>query len=113
MEVLLTKHCESLTGSIGSSLGYYIHRRHDRQGNTRFYGVRQAKGYVPPDGHWRFIIACAQLAKASPYFEDIKVGVNELWQALIEAHEFTAANNLKLAVYHARDIINLKTTFGL
>ena len=108
MEIITSKQCESLTGSIGRHFGYHIQHR-----KNGFFGKRNSKGYVPPDGHLRFIIACAQLAYASPYFEDIKVGVNELWQALIEAHEFTAANNLKLAVYHARDIINLKTTFGL
>ena len=113
MEVILTKECESLTGSIGSGFGYYIHQRHNRQGDTRFYGVRQAKGAVPRDGHWRFIVACAQLAKGSPYVDDIRVSRTELREALIEARAFIAANSLKLAVYHARDVLNLKTTFGL
>ena len=113
MEVILTKECESLTGSIGSGFGYYIHQRHNRQGDTRFYGVRQAKGAVPRDGHWRFIVACAQLAKGSPYIEDIRVSRSELREALIEARAFIAAENLRREMYSAKDVWNLKTTFGL
>ena len=108
MQLLLSKQCESLTGSLGRGFGYFIQKR--RNG---FYGIRNRKGTVPPDGHWRFILSCAELAQSKLHLTDIRLSWQELEQALYEAHYFIAMQNLKKDSYNAQDIINLKTTFGL
>ena len=108
MEIILSKNCLSLTGMLNTELGYYI--RSTKKG--KFYAQR-SKHFVPPDGHWRFIVLCAELAQNKLYITDIKVSREELSSALREAHHFVAADHLLLVVYHARDILNLKTTFSL
>jgi len=115
MKVILTEQCKSLTGSLGSGFGYYIQRR-----GKHFYGARKAKGSVPPDGHWRFILTCAQLAKANLHIADIRIDWMELQTALDEAEKFVAAQMVHdnyyskaKTTYNAADIINLKITFGL
>ena len=113
MQIILSNQCLSLTGMLDSSCGYYIRR--SRNGN--FYGQR-SKGFVPPDGHWRFILTCAQLAQNGLYLSDIRLSSDELWDALYDAgHRLAADNVIKNELikprYNARDIINLKITFGL
>ena len=108
MEIILSNHVKSLTGSLGRGLGYHIKRR-----KHGFFGERNSNGSIPPDGHWRFIVACAELAQMSLHISDIQLSRTELESALKEAHAFIAAQNLRLNCYHARDILNLKTTFGL
>ena len=108
MEIFLSKQCESLTGSLGRGFGYYI--RSTKKG--RYFGQR-SKHSVPTDGHWRFIVTCAQLAQNKLHIADIKVSREELKQALLEAGHHTAMWHLELSIYNARDILNLKTTFGL
>ena len=115
MQIFLTQHCESLTGSLGKGLGYHIQRRKDR-----FYGVRQSKGFVPPDGHWRFIVACADLAHKRLQVTDISLHWSELYDALYEAYHFVASEHVRRnyadkakVTYNAADILNLKTLFGL
>ena len=114
MEIILSKQCESLTGSLGQGFGYFIVNR-----KGRFYSVR-SKHSVPPDGHWRFIVACAEIAKNKLHIADIKVDWFEILTALWEAKHFVASeqverNKIRIGKinYSARDIINLKTTFGL
>ena len=107
MEIILSERCKSLTGNLGSGFGYFIVMR-----KGRFYSVR-SKHSVPPDGHWRFILACAQLAQNGLHIADIKVSREEVKNALYEARCFIAMQNLSKDFYDARDIINLKTTFGL
>lgn len=109
MQIILSNQCESLTGSLGRGFGYAIVKR-----GNRFFAQRGNHNVsVPPDGHWRFILACAQLAQNGLHIADIRVSREELASALREANHFIAADNLLLVVYHARDIINLKTTFSL
>ena len=115
MEILLSKQCESLTGSLGRGFGYYI--RSTKKG--RYFGQR-SKHSVPPDGHWRFIVACAQLAQNRLHIADVKVNWSELQSALWEAKHFVASeqveqNYIRIGkkTYDARDILNLKITFGL
>ena len=108
MKIILSQQCESLTGTLGRGFGYYI--RSTKKG--RYFGQR-SKHSVPPDGHWRFIALCAQMAHSKLHISDIKVKREELSSALREAHHFVAADHLLLVVYHARDILNLKTTFSL
>jgi len=107
MEIILSSNCESFTGSLGRGFGYFIVRR-----KNGFFSVR-SRHSVPPDGHWRFIVACAELAKVGLHISDIKASRVEVSDALKEARHFIAATHLNLANYHARDILNLKTTFGL
>lgn len=114
MEIILSERCKSLTGNLGSGFGYFIVKR-----KGRFYSVR-SKHDVPPDGHLRFILACAELAKNGLHITEIKVSWMELYDALFEAKHFVASNKVRLnygvgikEYYNASDIINLKTTFGL
>ena len=109
MEIILSNLCDSLTGTLNKNHGYSIRQSKD----GRFYGKRHSKGHVPPDGHWRFIVDCAQMAQSTLFISDVKVSREELKKALEEAHHFIPAQNLRLPLYHARDILNLKTTFGL
>ena len=109
MEIILSKQVESLTGSLGRGYGYHIQRR-----ANGFFGKRDSKGIVPYDGHWRFILACASLAKTKLHIIDVLVSGAELRTALDEACAFIARDNVKIEkVYHADDIINFKTTFDL
>ena len=114
MKIILSDQCESFTGSLGKGFGYFIVRR-----KNGFYTVR-SKHNIPEDGHWRFILACMQIAKNKLYFSDIQVSWLELHDALYEAHHFVAAqhvranfNNANKSHYNATDILNLKITFGL
>ena len=107
MEIILSKQCESLTGAISTDLGYFLVNR-----KGRFFSQR-SRHSVPPDGHWRFILCCANLAQTRLYLTDIRVKRDELSDALYEAHHFIAAIHLRLPIYNARDILNLKNTFSL
>ena len=108
MQIILSKQCESLTGSLGRGFGYHIQKR-----KNGFYAKRNSNGEIPPDGHLKFILSCANLAQSKLHIADIRVSREELKSALNEAHFFVAAQNLKLEIYNAQDIINLKHTFGL
>ena len=115
MEILLSPTCESITGTLGRGFGYYI--RSTKKG--RFFGQR-SKHSVPPDGHWRFILTCAELAQAKLHIGDIRIEWEELRSALFEAKFFVASEMVRRnyedknkVQYDANDIVNLKTTFGL
>ena len=115
MEIFLAPTCTSLTGTLGRGFGYYI--RSTKKG--RFFGQR-SKHNVPPNGHWRFIVSCAQLAQNGLHIADICIEWEELRSALFEAKFFVASEMVwrnyedkNKVWYNAQDIINLKTTFGL
>ena len=108
MKILLSEQCENLTGSLGKGFGYFVVRR-----NNAYYSVRSKHQPIPQDGHLAFILACAKLARTGLYVTDVIVQAKELQSALYEAGKYLAAQNLRLPVYHARDILNLKTLFGL
>jgi len=80
MEVILSRQCASLTGTIDSKNGYAIQRR-----GNRFFSVRPNNKFVQPDAHWDFIVLCAELAKSGLYITDIRVKRTELFCALMEA----------------------------
>ncbi len=113
MRVLLSNMCLNLAGLLDPALGYFLVKRGDN-----FYSIRSKWG-APPDGHWRFIVLCAELAQNQLYISDIEVGWLELMNALYEAKCFTASEQVRRnyvkhkASYNARDILNLKTTLGL
>ena len=102
MNIILSKQCESLTGTLGRGYGYCIESRRTKKGSLYHYA-----------GHWRFIVLCAQLAQNKLHIADIRVKREELKQALYEAGCFIAMQNLRKDNYYARDILNLKTTFSL
>ena len=108
MKVILLQQCLSLVGTIERGLGYHIEHR-----KNGFFSKRNQRSHVPPDGHWRFIVLCAEMAQNKLYITDIQVSREELKKALYEAHIFIAMQNLRKDIYDARDIINLKITFGL
>ena len=115
MKILLSTTCESLTGMINTNFGYHVEQR-----KKGFFGKRNSKGSVPPDGHWRFILQCAHLAQNPLYIADIQIHWSELYDALYEAYHFVAADQVgtngreaKKLTYNARDILNLQISFGL
>ena len=108
MKIILSKQCESLTGMLNSSLGYHIEHR-----KNGFFSKRNQRGIAPPEGHWRFILTCAQLAQSKLHIADIRVSREELKQAMYEARIFIAMQHLRKDLYDARDILNLKITFSL
>jgi hypothetical protein len=115
MKVQLSNQCLSLKGTLERGLGYHLEQR-----KNGFFAKRNTKGFVPPDGHWRFIVLCAELAQNGLYISDIQVNWMELQTALYEAHLFQASEHVRRtyndkakATYNARDVLNLKTTFGL
>ena len=120
MEIILSKQCESFTGSLGKGFGYYIRRARHKDGSVRFFSQQSKHSPIPRDGHLRFIFAFARLAKNRLHITDIKVGWFELQKALYDAREYQASEHVRRnyadkgkANYDAADIINLKITFGL
>jgi len=114
MEIILSKQCEALTGSLGKGFGYHIQRRTDRDGKTRFWGVRQSNGKIPPDGHLRFILACANLAQAKLHITDIRVSRDELVKAVEEAGWCLSRYMENLhPTLTAKEVLTFKQTVGL
>lgn len=118
MEIILSKQCESISGSLGRGFGYHIQRRTGLNGKTRFWGVRQSNGEVPADGHLRFIFACAELAQAKLHIANIKVNAQEVHDALYEAEHFIEARRVlkylqPTALMTPKEIISLKISLGL
>ncbi len=61
-------------------LGYHLQQR-----KNGFFSKRNTKGFVPSDGHWRFIVLCAELTRNKLYITDIRVPRCEVQAALKEA----------------------------
>ena len=115
MEIILSKQCKSLTGSLGRGFGYYIKSHLSyRSGKERFFSQRCSKGSIPPDGHWRFIVTCAELAQNGLHIADIRVSRAELCAALMEAGlGCPPLAAIPASTLNARALLNLKTTYGL
>ena len=114
MEIILSKQCEALTGSLGRGFGYAIQKRTDHNGKTRFWSVRYSNGAVPPDGHLRFIFTCADLAQMGLHVADIRVSAKELRAAFREAglwYGVRVENANAKQIYNAADIINYRREF--
>ena len=103
MRIILTKQCESLTGSLGRGYGYFIQRR-----GAGFFSQRSKHQPIPPDGHWRFIVACAQLANAKLHVTDIEVSEREMRAALDEAQLYGFG---PVGTYNARRVLEAKQWF--
>ena len=114
MEIILSKHCQALTGSLGRGFGYFIVGRWSRKDvKFRFYSQR-SKWNVPKDGHLRFIFACAELAQMKTHITDIRVSRKELIYALWESGYETAGDYIYREprkfpkIFSASDIINYR-----
>ena len=94
MEIILSKQCKALTGSLGKGFGYFIQRRRSYDGSVRFFSQRSKHPPIPHDGHLRFIFACANLAQMGLHIADIRVPRKELAQALAEAGYKPDSNNV-------------------
>ena len=85
MEIILSKQCESLTGSLGKGFGYFIQRRRGQDGKYHFFSQRSKHPPIPRDGHLRFIFTCAELTQMNLHIADIRVSRDELVNAVEEA----------------------------
>ena len=114
MEIILSKQCESLTGSLGQGFGYHIQRR-----KKGFYAKRNTKGVVPRDGHLRFILSCAEIAQSKLHITDIRVSSGELVRALWRAGRETLGDYIFTEpdkfpeTFSAADIMNFKNEYSL
>lgn len=106
MEVILSRYCRSFTGTISKKHGYAIRKQGDK-----FCSVRNSKN-VPPDGHIRFIFACAELAREGLLLSDIRILGSELLAAATEAG-LTFETIVPDVVYNAHDILNIKKYYSL
>lgn len=109
MEIILSKQCEALTGSLGRGFGYSIQRRRDHEGRYRFYSQR-SKWNVPRDGHLKFIFTCADLAQMRLHIADIRVSAKELREAFEEAdlwYGVRVENANGKQIFNASDIIKI------
>ena len=96
--------CTALAGMLNPELGYFITQR--PQG---FFSQRSKHG-APPDGHWRFIVLCAELAQTGLYISDIQVSRVELLNALSEAGlSLSSARDVRREVLSASDIMSIRS----
>ena len=107
MQVLLSKNCLALTGMLHPEYGYYL--RSSKKG--RFFSQR-SKYTVPPDGHWRFIVLCAELAQNKLHITDIAVSGREIKAAISEAGRLCPAYKDK-EIFNAERVLTIKTNLGL
>ena len=107
MEIILSVNCRSFTGTISRSHGYCIRRVGDR-----FFSKRSPNRHAQPDGHWRFILAIANMTKSKFVVADVRLSSFELAEALTEA-DYPPSAIMALCVpghvYNAREIILLKS----
>ena len=69
---------------------------------------------MPHDGHWRFIVACAEIAKIGLHVRDIKVKAGELDDAILEAGLMAPVlSKREQKEYNADDTLQLKERLGL
>ena len=108
MEIILSKRCESFTGSLGKGFGYHIQRR-----KNGFFAKRNSNGEIPADGHLRFILACAELAQMKTHITDIRVPRCEFQSALSEAGvSLSGARDIRHES-SATDVLTLKEKLNL
>ena len=111
MEIILSKQCESLTGTLGRGYGYCIQKQKDK-----FVSKRNSKGVVPNDGHLNFILTCADLAQSKLHIADIRVSAKEFRQACWQADRWYGAEVAKAKdshVFNANDVLRFKQKWNL
>ena len=108
MEIILSSNIKSLSGTLGRGFGYFIVRRLDVNKKPCFISQR-SRYSVPKDGHLRFILACAELAKMGSHIADIRVSVRELNEAIEEATGY----RIYTLCYEEGKILNAKQVLTL
>lgn len=112
MEIILSKQCESLTGSLGKGFGYFIQRRRANDGSVHFFSQRSKHPPIPADGHLRFILTCAELAQSKLHIADIRVAGWELYLALEEAGYDSSLIGVSINVlYNAESVLTFKNNW--
>ena len=114
MEIILSKQCEALSGSLGKGFGYSIQRRRDHEGRYHFYSQRSKHPPIPHDGHLRFIFTCADLAQMGLHISDISVSAKELREAFEEAdlwYGVRVENTNAKQIFNASDIIKIRRSY--
>ena len=114
MEIILSKQCEALTGSLGKGFGYSIQRRRGQDGKYHFFSQRSKHPPIPIDGHLRFIFTCAELAQMRLHIADIRVSRDELVEAVEEAGWCLSRfmENLH-STLTAKEVLTFKQNVGL
>jgi len=108
MKVILSNMCTSLVGMLNPELGYHIEQR-----KNGFFAVRNNTG-APPDGHWRFIVLCAELAQNHLYISDIEVSKEEIHRALREMGRGDYLWMLRYpSTMNAANVLQLKSELSL
>lgn len=109
MEIILSPRCKSFTGTISRYHGYAIRRTGNRFFSYRFNGKS-----VRPDGHWKFIVACAELASQGFMITDIRVKQSEIMDALHEIGRGDYLWKLRFPkTLNASQFLTLKSELGL
>ena len=109
MKIILSEMTASLVGTLERGLGYHIEHR-----KNGFFSKRNQKSFVPPDGHWRFIVLCAELAQNKLHITDIEVTRAEIAHALLEAGKGDRVWWMYLnRILNAADVLQLKSELGL
>ena len=109
LELFIVHLCRifSLTGMLERGLGYHLEHR-----KNGFFSKRDQRGFVPPDGHWRFIVLCAELTRNKLYITDIRVPRCEVQAALKEAGlPLSGARDVRHEL-NARDILSLSSSIA-
>lgn len=108
MEIILSRQCKCLTGTLGLDCGYFIQRRRTKSGAVRFYTQRSKHGPIPSDGHLRFILQCAELAQMRLHIADVQLTEKEFLAALREANIYGCA---PVGDYNAQRILQFQKTY--
>ena len=108
MKIFLSPECTYLTGALDSYTGFHIERR-----LNGFFSKRNQRGKVPPDGRWRFIVLCAEMAERRTFISDIRVSYLELITALHEACLHREATQVTWPTYDAPAILTFKNKYRL
>ncbi len=116
MELIPSRFCRAITGSLGRSYGYYI-----RRVGSGFFSQRTPSGPRIRDGHLRFIFSCAQMASDGFILSNIKVEGKEFEEALIEAglydprakHDKWSILPPQMDELDFHDVLNFKTFHSL
>jgi hypothetical protein len=119
MEVFLPSQCLSIAGSLGQGFGYSLQNQYGR-----IVGKRNSRGFVPANGHYQFILACAKLAMMGLHIKDISVSREEMIDATIEAScelredpytllFFHVRQDTDTEVYHAKDVLFLHKLYAV
>ena len=108
MQIILSKDCLALQGLICRDYGYFIVKR------RKSFFAQRSRHSVPPYGHLRFILLCAEMARDGLFIKNIRVSGYELKAALTEQGLLASANRVNADYeYSAAEILDVDTLLGL